>query len=199
MYTSAWYTLGRTHVSYFLSFLQAKRDATAQRVREKMDKLFREWEKQAERLEIRAGSEFKPRPDGMPSLHSGASPMIHEALLGTPPDTIDDLLCAMEDALATPQPYECPQDIVSRTSRAEAGWLAQAMREKLANDRANMADEIEKELQARCFPSSFDQTWLTRPLAVSRPSARPEKCAASASSSSKTRRRAGGRSSSARR
>ncbi|EKM61613.1 uncharacterized protein PHACADRAFT_248310 [Phanerochaete carnosa HHB-10118-sp] len=112
----------------------AKRDAAVQRIREKMDKLSREWEKQADRLEIRAGLEFKPRPED------------------TQPDTIDDLLCTMEDALTTPQPYECPQDIVSRTSRAEAGWLARAMREKIANDRENMAEEIEIELQTECPP-----------------------------------------------
>ena len=57
------------------------------------------------------------------------------------------MLCAMEDAITQPQPYECPQDIISRTSSVEAGWLAQAMRKKLEDDRANMADEIERELQ----------------------------------------------------
>ena len=59
------------------------------------------------------------------------------------------MLWAMEDAISQTQPLECPQDIISRTTSAEAGWLAQAMRERLHADRENINDEIEKELQVR--------------------------------------------------
>ena len=64
-----------------------------------------------------------------------------------PPDTIDDLLYVLEEACGNDGHHESPKDVIARTSQEEAGWLARAVREKLAKDRENMGDEIAQRLE----------------------------------------------------
>lgn len=66
-----------------------------------------------------------------------------------PPDTVDDLLYALEEACANSGHQETPKEVIARTSQAEAGWLACAVREKLAKDRETMGDEIAQRLEVR--------------------------------------------------
>lgn len=73
--------------------------------------------------------------------------------LDFPPDSVDDLLFALEETCTNPSPNESPNAIITRTTREEAGWLACAIREKLVKDRENMSEEIDRELQVRCNTS----------------------------------------------
>lgn len=68
-----------------------------------------------------------------------------------PPDTVDDLLYALEEACANSTGHENVKDIIARTSQKEAGWLSRAVREKLTRDRENLSEEIEQKLQVSCL------------------------------------------------
>ena len=66
--------------------------------------------------------------------------------IDSPPDDIEDLLYTLEEACSNARPSTSPQDIIKRTSKEDAGWLARAIHEKCAKDRERMGEEIEKEL-----------------------------------------------------
>ncbi len=73
-----------------------------------------------DRLERKAGNQFRPGEDG-------------------PPDRIDDLYDQLEE------PEEAAK-VISAISPTDAGWLVRRIRKQLEKDQENLMDEIEKEL-----------------------------------------------------
>jgi breast cancer 2 susceptibility protein len=67
--------------------------------------------------------------------------------LDSPPNTVEDMLLALEESCTSASCHESSSAIIARTTRAEAGWLARAIRNKLAQDRENISEDIQIELQ----------------------------------------------------
>ena len=65
----------------------------------------------------------------------------------TAPSHIDDLLLELED-------LEDARDLVARISPDECGWLAHALREKIARDEERMYQDIERDLEVS-LPNTY--------------------------------------------
>ncbi|KAK0198815.1 hypothetical protein F5146DRAFT_1021090 [Armillaria mellea] len=105
---------------------QRRREFEESKLREDFDKITRRYHGYADRLERKAGNQFRPGEDG-------------------PPDRIDDLYDQLEE------PEEAKK-IISVISPTDAGWLVRRIRKQLEKDQENLMDEIEKELADICPP-----------------------------------------------
>ncbi|KIP11131.1 hypothetical protein PHLGIDRAFT_100069 [Phlebiopsis gigantea 11061_1 CR5-6] len=72
-------------------------------------------------------------------------------------DTLENCADRLEEACANSTPHESPKDIIARTSKEEAGWLARAVREQLAKGRENMGDEIAQRLEILFRPVNLSR------------------------------------------
>ncbi|KAF8808104.1 hypothetical protein BYT27DRAFT_7338672 [Phlegmacium glaucopus] len=104
-----------------------RREVEASKIREQLEKKFSRYEKYIDRLERKAGSQFRPGDEDIP------------------PDSID----AFYDELEYP---DSAADVFSRISPMEAGWLARHTRKQIELSRESMGDEIEQELKTLCPP-----------------------------------------------
>ncbi|KAF8921973.1 hypothetical protein CPB85DRAFT_1209445 [Mucidula mucida] len=112
------------HPNIFIA--QRKREHEHSKLRENLEKTFRRYAGYAERLERKAGSNFRPSEAG-------------------PPDRIDDLYDQLEE----------PEDavsVISRVSSSDAGWLAMRIRHQMEKQQETMSEEIDKELNDICPP-----------------------------------------------
>ncbi len=112
------------HPNIFIA--QRKREHEHSKLRENLEKTFRRYAGYAERLERKAGSNFRPSEAG-------------------PPDRIDDLYDQLEE----------PEDavsVISRVSSSDAGWLAMRIRHQMEKQQETMSEEIDKELNVRINP-----------------------------------------------
>ncbi|KAK0481755.1 hypothetical protein IW261DRAFT_1472286 [Armillaria novae-zelandiae] len=105
---------------------QRRREFEESKLREDFDKIARRYHGYADRLERKAGNQFRVGEDG-------------------PPDHIDDLYDQLEE------PEEANK-IISAISPTDAGWLVRRIRKQLEKDQENLMDEIEKELADICPP-----------------------------------------------
>ncbi|CAL1694441.1 unnamed protein product [Somion occarium] len=113
------------HVAY--EKWRARREVEAGKLRNDFEKDVQRWEAYAERLQRQAAPKFRP------------------ALEESPPDHIEDLIVELEDA---PNANE----IFKSLNPIEAGWLAQALQQKVDKDRERFFESIDQELNAVCPP-----------------------------------------------
>ena len=133
-----------------LWFLQAKREAEISKRRNEMGEKMRRMEACAERLERRAGSNFKPADDGEFFLSAWFwSHFFMQIFSDSVPDQIENLYDELEDTSDV-------GPIFARLDDNGAGWLARCIRERMVKDKEKAGDEIERELEVNSSSPFFD-------------------------------------------
>lgn len=97
----------------------------------------------ADQLERKAAPVFNPSRDGK-GAHSNLMTRPVDFLSATAPDSIDDMLLELED-------LDDARDFIRSITPVACGWLALALREKIAHDEERMSEEVARDLDVR-FP-----------------------------------------------
>ncbi|KAJ6520132.1 hypothetical protein C8R45DRAFT_806075, partial [Mycena sanguinolenta] len=104
-----------------------RREMHESKLREELAKKETRFEGYAERLERRAGAQFKPVMDNEPT------------------DELEELYDELEDPTGA-------AEVMSRVSGRTAGWLARFIRNRMEKDRERAGEEIDQELTRVCPP-----------------------------------------------
>lgn len=104
-----------------------RREVEEAKLRLELDKKLHRYEGYIDRLQRRAGAQFRPGEDDFP------------------PDHIESLYDELED------PADAGR-VLANLTPAEAGWLARYMFDSIEKERARAGDEIESELKNLCPP-----------------------------------------------